>query len=74
MLSNKFFELYELGRTKSEEFRNSVRYKQYDFHYETQGDVSMRALTLAEFLRAGLAGAERELAQDYLGDLWVFHP
>jgi hypothetical protein len=40
MLSNKFFEMFELCRTKKEDFRNSVRYKQYDFHYETQGDVS----------------------------------
>jgi hypothetical protein len=39
-LSNKFFELFEMAGRKSEEFRNSVRYKQYDFHYETQGDVS----------------------------------
>lgn len=39
-LSNKFFEMFEKVKTRSEDIKNSVRYKQYDFHYETQGDVS----------------------------------
>jgi len=49
MLSNKFFELFEMGGRKSEEFRNSVRYKQYDFHYETQGDVSFSIFKTYDF-------------------------
>lgn len=44
MLSNKFNDLFKELTSKFKEIKDSIRYKQYDFHYETAGDVSIQPI------------------------------